>query len=89
MKLPPRVKVLAVLCNPIDCSLSGSPAHGILQARTLEWVIIPFSRGSSLTQGLNLRLSHCRQISLSEPAGSANTALLSLSGLCLHPPAVK
>ena len=30
-----------------DCSLPGSSVHGILQARTLEWVAIPFSRGSS------------------------------------------
>ena len=27
--------------------------HGILQARTLEWVALPFSRGSFPTQGLN------------------------------------
>ena len=31
----------------MDCSLPGSSVHGILQARILEWVIIPFSRGSS------------------------------------------
>ena len=35
------------LCNPTDCSPSGSSVHGILQARILEWVIIPFPRGSS------------------------------------------
>ena len=35
------------LCNPMDCSLPGSSVHGILQARILEWVAIPFSRGSS------------------------------------------
>ena len=35
------------LCHPIDHSLSGTSAHGILQARMLEWVAIPFSRGSS------------------------------------------
>ena len=29
------------LCNPIDGSPTGSPAPGILQARTLEWVAIP------------------------------------------------
>ena len=29
-------------CNPMD-----STVHGILQARTLEWVAVPFSRGSS------------------------------------------
>ena len=35
------------LCNPIDGSPPGSPVPGILQARTLEWVAIAFSRGSS------------------------------------------
>ena len=32
----------------------GSSVHGILQARTLEWVVISFSRGSSWTQGSKL-----------------------------------
>ena len=36
------------ICDPVDCSLPGSSAHGILQARTLEWVAISSSRGSSL-----------------------------------------
>jgi len=31
------------LCNPIDGSPPGSPIPGILQARTLEWVVISFS----------------------------------------------
>ena len=35
------------LCDPVDCSLLGSSVHGILQARILEWVAMPFSRGSS------------------------------------------
>ena len=35
------------LCDPMDCSLSGSSIHGIFQARILEWVAISFSRGSS------------------------------------------
>ena len=36
------------LCDPMDYSLPGSSVHGILQAaRTLEWIAIPFSRGSS------------------------------------------
>ena len=47
-----KVKMLVVqsypnLCNPMDCSLPGSSVLGILQARILEWVNIPFSRGSS------------------------------------------
>ena len=35
------------LCDPINCSLPGSSVPGISQARILEWVVIPFSRGSS------------------------------------------
>ena len=38
------------LCDPTDCSLSGSSIHGIFQARVLEWVAISFSRGSSRAQ---------------------------------------
>ena len=34
-------------CDPMDCSPPGSSVHGILQARILEWVAIPFSRRSS------------------------------------------
>ena len=34
------------LCDPMDCSLPGSSVHGILQARKLEWVSMPSSRGS-------------------------------------------
>ena len=33
--------------DPMNCSPSGSPANGILQARILEWIAISFSRGSS------------------------------------------
>ena len=35
------------LCDPTDCSPPGSSVHGIFQARTVEWVAISFSRGSS------------------------------------------
>ena len=35
------------LCDPMDCSLPGFSVHGILQTIILEWVAIPFSRGSS------------------------------------------
>ena len=46
------VKVLVVqpcstLCKPMDCSPPVSSVYGILQVRILEWVAIPFSRGSS------------------------------------------
>ena len=35
------------VCDPMDRSPPGSSVHGILQARTLEWVAMSFSRGSS------------------------------------------
>ena len=42
-------KLCPTLADPIDCSLPGSFAHGILQARILEWVAISslYSTGSS------------------------------------------
>ena len=33
------------LCDPMNCIPPGSSIHGILQAKILEWVAIPFSRG--------------------------------------------
>ena len=48
---PLKVKVTAQSCltldDLMDCSLPGSSVHGISQARILEKVAIPFSRGSS------------------------------------------
>ena len=42
------------LCDPVDCSPPGCSVHGILPARILEWVGIPFSRGSSQPRDLTL-----------------------------------
>ena len=45
-----RAKLLQsclTLCDAMDCSLPGSSVHEILQARILEWVAMPSSRGSS------------------------------------------
>ena len=39
-----------ILCHPVDCSLPGFSVLGILQARILEWVPLPSSRGSSLSR---------------------------------------
>ena len=36
--------VVSNSCDPMDYSLPGSSVHGILQARILEWVAIPFSK---------------------------------------------
>ena len=51
-------------CNPMGCNPPGSSVHGILQARILERMAIPSSRGSS-DSGIkpgSLHLLHCRQI---------------------------
>ena len=45
------------LCDTMDCSLPGSSVHEILQARILEWVAIPFFRGSSWPRDWT-RVSH-------------------------------
>ena len=53
--MPPEVEALKevnvlvaqscqTLCDPLDCSPPGSSVHGVLQARILEWVAVPFSR---------------------------------------------
>ena len=41
------LQLYLTLCNSMDCSPPGSSVHGIFQARILEWVAIPSSRGSS------------------------------------------
>ena len=42
-----HAQLCPTLCDPMDCRLPGSSVHGVLQARTLEWVAISSSRGSS------------------------------------------
>ena len=54
----------------MDCSLLGLSVHGILQARILEWVTIPFSRGFSRPRYQNPGLLHCRQIQFPGDQGS-------------------
>ena len=41
------VQSCLTLCDTMECSPPGSSVHGILQARILQWVAIPFYRGSS------------------------------------------
>ena len=40
------LQLCLTFCDPMDCSLPGSSVHGILQARTLEWVVISAFWGS-------------------------------------------
>ena len=77
------------LWDAIDCSLPGSLVHGILQARILEWVAYPFSRGSSQPRN-QIKVSciagkffiswatHFREFKLS-PKCSRKPALFSIS----------
>ena len=51
-----KVKVLVAqscltLCNSMNCIPLDSSVHGIFQSKILEWVAIPFSRGSSQSRG--------------------------------------
>ena len=51
------LQLCPILCDPMDYSPPGSSVHGILQARILEWLAIPFSRGSSWPRDWS-QLSH-------------------------------
>ena len=41
------IQLCPMVCNLMDCSPPGFSVNGILQARTLEWIATPFSKGSS------------------------------------------
>ena len=59
------------LCDPVDCSPPGFSAHGILQARILEWVATSSSRGSFwIRDGTHISYISCigRQILHHEPS---------------------
>ena len=68
------------LCDPVDCSPPGSSVHGILQARTLEWVAISFSF-FFLTQGLNSGLLRGRKIVYHWSTGEAFLVCVQLFGI--------
>ena len=55
---------------PVDCSLPGSSVHGILQATILEWVAMPFFRGSSLLRDLTHSLALQADSLPSKPPGN-------------------
>ena len=61
-----KVKVLVTqscltLYHPVECSPPGSSVHGILWAGILEWVAMPFSRGSSQPRDQTWVSRICRQ----------------------------
>ena len=67
------------LCDPIDGSPPGSPVPGILQARTLEWVAMPSSRGSSQPRD-QTQISHIAVDSLPSESPGKPTQNLIKSG---------
>ena len=68
-------QLFPTLCDPMD-SLPVSSVHGILQVRLLEWVAVPFSRGSS-NPGMEPRCPALQADSLpSEPPGKPIVQLI-------------
>ena len=55
------------LCDPIDGSPPGSTVPGILQARTLEWVVISFSNAFMHAKSLQSCPTLCDPIDGSSP----------------------
>ena len=76
-----KVKVLVAqlcptLCDPMDCSLPGSFAHEILQARILKWIAIP-SPGDLSGPGIEPGSLMLQVDSLlSEPPGVDDTTIV-------------
>ena len=72
----------------MDCSPPGSPGHGMLQARILEWVVISFPRGSSWPRNQTLdSLVPCIAGGFlsTEPLGKPNILLYVYYSLLFHP----
>ena len=77
------------LCNPRDCSLPGFSAHGILQARILERVAMPSSRGSSSPRDQasvsyishTTSRSYCRAMEKAHPSLKSHHTHVSKKGL--------
>ena len=57
-----KMKMQVAQSCPTFCDPKDYTVHEILQARILEWVAIPFSKGIFPTQELNWDLLHCRWI---------------------------
>ena len=53
LRVRTQAQLCLTVCNPMDHNLPGSSVHGVLQARTLEWVAISYSRGSSPVRDQN------------------------------------
>ena len=66
------LQLCPTVCDPVDCSPPGSSVHGILQARTLEWVVSPSSRGSSRPRDQTLTVRGSSVLTLPTSFGQAD-----------------
>ena len=66
------VAQLCAFCDSMDWSPSGSSIHGILHARILEWIVIPFSKGSSRSWDWTQVCALQANSLASEPPGKPN-----------------
>ena len=79
------------LCNPMDCSPPDSSVPGILQARILEWVAIPFSQGYFQPRD-RAQVSHTAGRFVTEPPGTLQTVndpgkeVWEMTGLSVYQP---
>ena len=72
-------KSCLTLCDSMDYSLPSSSDHGILQARTLEWVAISYSRGFSQPRGRTHNCCLAGGFFTTEPLG----ALINIYSICI------
>ena len=63
LKVKVKVKSCPTLCDPVDCSPSGSSVHEILQGKILKWVVISFSKECSNYRTIAL-ISHASKVIL-------------------------
>ena len=69
------------LCDPVDCSISGSSVHGIFKASVVEWIAISSSRGSSWPR-VWTHVSLAGRFFTTEPPGKPKVALWSIHFWC-------
>ena len=81
------LQLCPTLCSPIDCSLPGYSVHVILPVRILEWVAMPFSRGSSWPRDQNcISCNSCIADSFftTEPLGKSKFCLAAAAAKSLQ-----
>ena len=73
------LQLCPTLCDPIDGSPPGSSVHGILQARTLEWVAISFSNACMHAKSLQPYLTLCHPMDSGPPGSSVHGILQAIT----------